>query len=104
MAIQILSRNTNIANKELLQKLIEYLIGEWQMESGSTSAEGGPGERITFTTEARYIVHEGNQKVDSGAYRMNQQLRHIYLESEANKNAQGIRHRHGLTADDTQAG
>ena len=70
-------------------KLIEYLVGDWQMDSSSergNNAQGGPGERITFTSEARYIVRNGNQKVDSGAYRMNEQLRNLYLESEINGN------------------
>ena len=70
-------------------KLIEYLVGDWQMDSSNESqnnAQGGPGERITFTSEARYIVRNGNQKVDSGAYRMNEQLRNLYLESEINGN------------------
>lgn len=64
-------------------KLIEYLIGEWQVQS--SDGGNGPGERITFTAEARYIVHKGGQKVDSGAYRMNEQLNNLYLESEANE-------------------
>lgn len=64
-------------------KLLEYLIGEWEAQG---AAEGeSPGENITFTTEARYIAYEGNQQVDSGAYRMNEPLRNLYLDSEVNR-------------------
>lgn len=71
-------------------KLIEYLIGDWEMASTAGGQENGnqqgaPGERLTFTSEARYIAYDGNQKVDSGAYRMNEQLNNLYLESEANE-------------------
>lgn len=71
------------AEQQTPVKLLEYLVGEWQRESGS-GAEG-PGERLTFTTDARYLVHEGNQRIDSGAFRMNEQLRSLYLESEINE-------------------
>ena len=69
-------------------KMMEILIGEWQLANGATGGGnagqgGGPVERIRFTEEARYIGYSGNQKVDSGAYRMNEQLRNLYLESEA---------------------
>jgi hypothetical protein len=73
-------------------KMIEYLVGEWQIiegargGGGSRERKGDLGEKITFTSEARYIVYQGNQKVDSGAYRMNEQLNNLYLESEANEN------------------
>ena len=69
-------------------KLIEYLVGEWKMESstgGQDNQQGSPGETITFTHEARYAVHEGYQLVDSGAYRMNEQLQNLYLESAGNE-------------------
>jgi hypothetical protein len=69
-------------------KMIEYLIGEWEVDSvagGSADANQGIPETLTFTEEARYIVRSGDQKVDSGAYRMNEQLRNLYLESEINE-------------------
>lgn len=64
-------------------KMIELLVGEWQRE-GSGVQQDNAGERITFTEEARYVRRAGNQKLDSGAFRMNEQLRNLYLESEAN--------------------
>lgn len=63
-------------------KLIEILVGEWESQGGG---DGQAGDRIRFTEEARYIAYSGNQKVDSGAYRMNEQLKNLYLESESNE-------------------
>lgn len=71
--------------RETPRKLIDYLIGEWAVDSASGSAQGGENRRIVFTQEARYIVYSGQQKIDSGAYRMNEQLNNLYLESELNE-------------------
>ena len=68
-------------------KMIEELVGEWQLDGsqgGNAQANAG-SQRLIFTEEARYIAYSGNQKVDSGAFRMNEQLRNLYLESEANE-------------------
>jgi hypothetical protein len=80
--------------EETPTKMIEYLVGEWQVErimdgeKNVTDAQGGSGQRIIFTNEARYIKRSGNQKIDSGAYRMNEQLENLYLESETNARPQ----------------
>lgn len=69
-------------------KMIERLVGEWQLEASqgqNTGQQGGVAQRLTFTEEARYIAESGDQKVDSGAFRMNEQLQNLYLESEANE-------------------
>lgn len=71
-------------------KMIDNLVGKWKIDSASSrSASGdkaGPKDQtITFTEEARYILRSGDQKVDSGAYRMNEQLKNLYLESEADE-------------------
>lgn len=72
--------------KETPIKMIESLVGEWELENPSnTSQPGSQNDRLIFTEEARYIVESGNQKIDSGAYRMNEQLRNLYLESETNE-------------------
>lgn len=70
--------------KETPQKLIEYLVGEWAIDSASGQGQE-ENQRIVFTNEARYILYSGQQKVDSGAYRMNEQLSNLYLESELNE-------------------
>jgi hypothetical protein len=80
--------------EETPTKMIEYLVGEWQVErimdgeKNVTDAQGGSGQRIIFTNEARYIKRSGNQKIDSGAFRMNEQLENLYLESETNAQPQ----------------
>lgn len=81
-------RDTTEVNtrKESPAKLIEILVGEWELQDAAASnadRQEGTMERIRFTEEARYIGYAGDEKVDSGAYRMNEQLRNLYLESEA---------------------
>jgi hypothetical protein len=72
--------------KETPVKMIETLVGEWELENPSDARQpGSENDRLIFTEEARYIVESGNQKIDSGAYRMNEQLLHLYLESETNE-------------------
>lgn len=73
-------------------KMIEYLVGEWRIErilnennEDITATEDESNQTLTFTAEARYILSSGNEKVDSGAYRMNEQLGHLYLESEVDE-------------------
>ena len=73
--------------KETPPKLIDVLVGEWRRDTSAPSQRNGQEnevERMVFTQEARYIQYSGDQKIDSGAYRMNEQLRNLYLESEAN--------------------
>ncbi len=69
--------------------MIDYLVGEWKIDSvtdGRGAAEAGNADQtLTFTNEARYILRSGNKKIDSGAYRMNEQLKNLYFESEANE-------------------
>lgn len=70
-------------------KMIDYLVGEWKIDSvrgaGEPADAGDQDHTLTFTNEARYIVRSGNKKIDSGAYRMNEQLKNLYFESEANQ-------------------
>ena len=70
-------------------KLIDALVGEWQRDTSDVTPSEGKGqenevERMIFTHEARYIQYAGGQPIDSGAYRMNEQLNNLYLESGAN--------------------
>lgn len=70
-------------------KMIDYLVGEWKIDSVRGAKEpagaGDQDQTLTLTNEARYIVRSGTKKIDSGAYRMNEQLKNLYFESEANQ-------------------
>src|SRR5690606_24716829 len=65
-------------------KLLEYLVGEWELQSGG-GQQTNAARRLTFTDAARYIARSDNETIDSGAYRMNEQLRNLYLESHVSK-------------------
>lgn len=71
--------------RETPVKMIEQLVGEWQLDAPAQNAVVGQnvGHHLEFTEEARYMMLSSEDKVDSGAYRMNEQLRNLYLESEA---------------------
>lgn len=78
--------------KETPTKLIEALVGEWQKDASGAPPSQANGQekkvdRMIFTQEARYMQYSGGQTVDSGAYRMNEQLRNLYLDSESNAQA-----------------
>ena len=78
------------AKQETPEKMIETLVGEWEKAddtgvSVNRDQQASAAQTLTFTEEARYIMRAGNEKTDSGAYRMNEQLRNLYLESEANE-------------------
>ena len=84
------ARDTTEVNtrKESPEKMIDILVGEWELEeaaAGNADRHEGAMQRIRFTEEARYIGYANDEKVDSGAYRMNEQLRNLYLESEADE-------------------
>jgi len=68
-------------------KMIEQLVGEWEAAPGNNNEPNNASKTLTFTEEARYVVREGNEKTDSGAFRMNEQLRNLYLESESKEDA-----------------
>lgn len=76
------------AKNESPVKMIEGLVGEWELmgpaQGSGDTRQADASQTLTFTEEARYIVRQGGQKTDSGAYRMNEQLNNLYLESEAN--------------------
>lgn len=81
------SNSTVNTEQETPRKLIDYLVGEWAIDSVAGPDQEGDNQRIVFTQEARYIVYAGQEKIDSGAYRMNEQLANLYLESELNEDA-----------------
>ncbi len=71
--------------------MIEYLVGDWKIDKilnekkDVTEKEKGVDQTITFNSEARYVIRSGNDNIDSGSYRMNEQIGSLYLESESNE-------------------
>lgn len=74
-------------------KIMEFIYGTWTIEqvkrgqkdisaSDTTSQE----ERIEFNPEGRYTSYSGNERIDSGAYRINEQQAILYMESETARN------------------
>ncbi len=84
------NKEVNTAQKTPV-KMIEYLVGDWKIDkilSGKkdvTETKGGGNQTLTFTSDARYIMRSGNEKIDSGSYRMNEQIGSLYLESESDE-------------------
>ena len=70
-------------------KVIEYIPGTWVIEDvyrgdkNVTSTDTLAGvETIEFNREGRYVSYAGSEKIDSGAYRVNEQHSLLYLASE----------------------
>jgi hypothetical protein len=70
-------------------KIIEHIVGTWQVDGIfkgnkdiSNSDTVGINQVIEFNREGRYVSHSGSEKIDSGAYRLNENHALLYLESE----------------------
>ncbi|MBT1686213.1 hypothetical protein [Dawidia soli] len=77
------------ANKPPVKKLIEKVPGVWkvtQVNDGkkeiSQTVDSTAIESIEFTREAKYIIRNKTQRLDSGLYRLNEQQNILYLESK----------------------
>lgn len=75
---------------ETVVKIIEYAVGDWQLKSVfqndkdiSLQEKSGVGQMLTITPDAKYVRKEGDQPVDNGKVRVNEQNSILYLESEA---------------------
>jgi hypothetical protein len=69
-------------------KLIEYIVGTWKVngmyngsKNVSETAKSSLGQVINFNREGRFVSHSNNEKIDSGAYRLNEDQSILYLES-----------------------
>jgi hypothetical protein len=75
-------------------KIIESLPGVWKTNKiyqGSKDVTQTDtlelNKVIEFGREARYVIRMGNEKIDSGAYRVNEDHGTLYLESVSTKKA-----------------
>ncbi|MBT1709205.1 hypothetical protein KK062_13265 [Fulvivirgaceae bacterium PWU5] len=76
------------ANKPPIKKLIEKVPGVWKVtevndgkKKISQTVDSTAIESIEFTREAKYIIRNKTQQLDSGLYRLNEQQKTLYLES-----------------------
>lgn len=81
------------ANKTPTIKLIEKVAGVWkvtQVNDGkkniAQTVDSTAIESIEFTREAKYIIRNKTQRLDSGLYRINEQQKVLYLESKLSSN------------------
>jgi hypothetical protein len=81
-------KNVNTA-KQTPVKIIEYIPGTWVIEHVYRGKEEvsktdtlAPNESFEFNREGRYTSFSGNEKIDSGAYRINEEHAILYLASE----------------------
>lgn len=72
-------------------KIIEYIPGTWAIEQVKRGKEDvtstdtlAQNQTLEFNREGRYLSYSGQEKIDSGAYRLNEQQAILYLESETN--------------------
>ncbi len=70
-------------------KIIEYLPGSWVIEKVHRGKDDvtltdtlAGNESFEFNREGRFISYAGNEKIDSGAYRVNEQHAILYVASE----------------------
>jgi hypothetical protein len=82
----------NQVNRKSLVKIIEYIPGSWKIEHVYKGKEDvmetdtlAQSQTIEFNREGRYVSHTGAEKIDSGAYRINEDHAILYLASETNE-------------------
>lgn len=68
-------------------KIIEYIVGTWKINGDDSNASNSSGTQqtlgktIKFNREGRFVTSSGQEKLDSGAYRLNEDHAILYLES-----------------------
>ena len=69
-------------------KIIEFIPGTWMIDQVlrgekdiSESDKSNGNETITFNREGRFMSYSGNELIDSGAYRINEQHAILYMQS-----------------------
>lgn len=81
-------KGTNL-RKDVSENLTETIVGTWQVDEIfkgkkdiSNTDTLGYNETIIFDNEGNYVSHSGEEKIDSGLYRLNETHSILYLESE----------------------
>lgn len=76
-------------------KIIQYIPGSWTldqvMRSGkdiSQSDTVAQAQMLEFNREGRYTSYSGSEKIDSGAYRLNEDHAILYMSSETDDKTQ----------------
>jgi hypothetical protein len=72
-------------------KIIEYIPGKWTVQhvmKGKRDMAGrdtlGQNETLEFTRDGKYTRYNNTEKIDSGAYRINEEHSALYLSSGSN--------------------
>lgn len=76
------------SEKEPPTKIIAAIVGTWEVngvyhgDKDITNTDTvGTNERMEFNREAKYMSYSGNERIDSGTYRLNESHAILYLES-----------------------
>lgn len=75
-------------NKKTPVQILDILPGSWKIQQVFKGDKEitqtnilGVSDMIDFDREGRYVRYSGNEKIDSGAYRVNEDHGLLYLES-----------------------
>ncbi len=76
-------------------KIIQFIPGSWTLDQvlrgGKDISENdtvAQRQTLEFNREGRYMSYSGNEKIDSGAYRLNEDHAILYLSSETDDKVQ----------------
>lgn len=74
-------------------KIIQFIPGTWTMEQVLRGNEDisatdtvAQSQMLVFNREGRYMSYSGSEKIDSGAYRINEDHAILYMSSELSQN------------------
>jgi hypothetical protein len=81
------------AKAETPVKIIQFIPGTWQIADvyqgdksvGPTDSLASNQTTFEFNREGRYMKYSGNEMIDSGAYRLNENHALLYLESDVDQ-------------------
>jgi hypothetical protein len=75
-------------------KIIEFIPGTWTLDQvirgGKDVSENdtvAQHQTLEFNREGRYVSYSGNERIDSGAYRLNEDHAILYMASETDEKA-----------------